>query len=217
VKSSSEGISVVTGIWDDIIIYKCAYALRPYTNHAFSISNVKLRENTYAVYADEISNDKYIINGDVDSWAFAYSAPSTAAIFRQYSFELAVTTAANVPIPNANVTLSYYGEGGGIHGTWLTDANGAIPSQTVTAGFYNQTGGDTIYTYNPYELTITKDEYLTYQRNFTQLEKKSWNIALLPEPTYATSAWVLSGAFLVALLAGGFTLIISVVLMGKRR
>ena len=81
-------------------------------------------------------------------------------------------------------------------GPWLTDTDGEIPQQTVTAGFYNQTGGNTIYSYNPYQIDITKDGYITYSRNFTQLEEKSWNIALLPTTPVNTANYMLIGSML---------------------
>jgi len=171
---------------DRVTIASAVRLIWTHLDSTFTLTNVYSRLHT-DIFANTGVNpwtgNAYLIDFDVDSWVFNWGVVgATGEAYRQYTFNLTVTTSANIPIQNANVTLTYFGQGGGIHGTWLTDANGEIPSQTVTAGFYNQTGGNTIYSYNPYEIKITKDGYLTYQRNFTQLEQKSWNIALLITP-----------------------------------
>jgi len=187
------GLYSMAGTFDDISIERNLYAIQQSFG---TIANLKARNNTKIAYMYSYTLDSYLINPDVDVWDWIFHANYNNEVFRQYTFDLTVTTASNVPIEDANVTLTYYGQGGGTHGTWLTDANGEIPEQTVTAGFYNQTGGNTIYTYNPYEITITKADYLTYQRNFTQLEKKSWDIALLEEvdtTTFNSTYYLLGG------------------------
>lgn len=206
--------SSMNTIPDRITIIRGYHALR-------TVAGVTLK-NVYAVASlsdtfrfVSITSDVNLINVDVDSWSFTWSGTSTANVLRQYTFDLTVTTDANVPIEDANLTLTYYGEGGGTHGTWLTDANGEIPEQTVTAGFYNQTGGNTIYTYNPYEITITKAGYLTYQKNLMQLEAKSWNIALL-EDTGKSASWYLSGTIIIGFPVALGILLICIVAIKKR-
>jgi len=172
---------------EQIMVAGRSYVFWTQTTGTFTISDAHARNNTRMGYLST-------------NWSGNASLGATGEVYRQYTFDLTVTTATNIPIENANVTLTYFGQGGGIHGSWLTDANGSIPQQTVTAGFYNQTGGDTIYDYNPYEIKITKDSYITYQRNFTQLEKKSWNIALL-ETTESHDLVAFTCAFVMALAA----------------
>jgi len=186
VQKASYGIYYPTGTWDRVLITDCTYTL--FLRYSATVYNIYSRGCTDFARPHSFKfGDFWLVNPDSDIWTFDFTADSVNEVYRQYEFDLTVTTSANVPIENANVTLTYYGQGGGTHGTWLTNALGQIPSQTVTAGFYNQTGGDTIYDYNPYEITITQAGYLTYQRNFTQLEAKSWNIALLPTTPVTTT------------------------------
>jgi len=183
---------------DKIYVTDCTTVF--YIRYAGTFTNIYIRGATYIAQASKFKyGDLNLVNADSNTWDFhSWSVDSTSKVYRQYEFDLTVTTSANVPIEDANVTLTYFGEGGGIHGTWLTDVNGEIPSQVVTAGFYNQTGN---YTYNPYEIKIAKDGYTTYQRNFTQLEQKSWNIALLTTSVTYTSAILIASLFLLIPIA----------------
>jgi len=211
------GTSYPSGTFDKMFIMQTTNGLYFYGGTSTTVKNLVLKEYTYAIRCLSMSVNQYIVNAEMDTWSFYWwYSGNTGEVFRQYEFELTVTTPANVPIEDANVTLTYYGNGGGTHGTWLTDANGEIPSQTVTAGFYNQTGADTIYTYNPYEITITKDGYITYQRNFTQLEKKSWNIALLPSTEDDGSAFNSTYFLLGFLMCLPFMLIFGAMYVKRR-
>ena len=106
----------------------------------------------------------------------------------------------------------------GIVGSWLTPANGSIPTQTLTQGFYNQTGGDTIYSFNPYNITITKTDYFTYTQLFTLNDKKAWQIALL-EPQASGNGTVVSttNILLGALLFSPIMLAIALSKRNKRK
>lgn len=176
VAQSSQGIAIVTGTWNDIFVYKCVYGLRCYQQYPFSISNVKLRQNTIAIYAERISVDAYIINGDIDNWNFAWAAPSTAKVYRQYAFDLRVSDKDDSPISGATVTLK--DKDGNQVFQVTTDVNGEIITQTVSRGYYDQANGDTLQDYSPHTLTIEKTGYQTYKKKFTLENKTDWEIKL---------------------------------------
>lgn len=161
-----------------------------------------IAESLFCVVADP-PNSYYLINPDFDNWTIWWQGSGSASVYRQYEFTLTVTNSSNQPIETANVTL--YNNQGKV-GSWLTDSNGEISTQTLTMGFYNETGGNTIYNYNPYNLTITKTGYQTYTKNFTLTEKTKWEIATLPEtetPPPTEGDWTLGfapGLFLGLLL-----------------
>lgn len=76
-------------------------------------------------------------------------------------------------------------------------------------GFYNQTGGNSLYDYNPYNITITKGGYTTYTTQFTFDEQTDWTITLTPEvQQYPAYYWA---------VAIGIIAIVAFVLYGKEK
>ena len=171
----------------------------------FTLTNVYVRQMTRLFYGStNWQGPAYLVDFDSDNWDMLFAADATGEVYRQYSFGLTVTNVTNNPVENANVTITYEGQGGGTVGSWLTYANGSIPTQTLTQGFYNQTGGDTIYSYNPYNITITKTGYFSYTQLFTLNDKKEWQMALLiPQAsvTYTSAILVASLFLLIPVLA----------------
>ncbi len=120
----------------------------------------------------------YLVNVDSDSWSMTWFSTGSGETYRQYEFDLNVTDTSGTPIQNANVTVKHYGQTEAQDFSVLTGANGSFSTQTLTMGFYNQTGGDTIYSYNPHNLTVTASGYRTYTANITLNDKTDWTITL---------------------------------------
>ena len=200
------------GIWTDILAHSCYHGIGGFFTFEATVRNPVLRNNTYAVglLGTAFEANLYLINPDADVWSINWKYPtSTGKVWRQYEFDLTVTYANGTAIQNANVTLSHYGENAGQDFTELTDANGQISTKTLTMGFYNATGGDTIYDYNPYNLTITKDGYQTYTKNFTLTEETDWTIAL-NKPAGKSAGWFLAGLgilVVVGIVIGGIYIV----------
>lgn len=190
-----------TGDFRDSYLFKGYHAFYFHSTYGNApIKNVIVRQRRYRTFrVTSLTIDKYVVNFDVDTWDFFWIGTSTGEIYRQYEFDLNTTFANATAIQNANVTLSYYGEGGGTIGSWLTFANGTIPTQTLNMGFYNATGGDTLYNYNPYKLTIILNGYQTYTKNFTLEEKTDWRIAL-QETTGGANLYVMAPFFFLGLI-----------------
>ena len=142
-----------------------------------SIANI-LYHQKLASYA----NNTYLVNPDLDVWSIEWDcADYPIHLYRQYTYDLTIQFLNTTKTENANVTITNT-----ILGTsdsWSTPANGSIPQQTYSYGHYNQTGGDTLYDYNPYNLTITYPDYQTYTALFDLTEKTDWTITLTPETT----------------------------------
>jgi hypothetical protein len=182
-------------------------------------NNLYSRGHSYVIYYSWLSEyaiDVDFINPDFDTWAF-YLGSYTGEVYRKYSFDLTVTFPNGTAIQNANVTITYSGQGGGTAYSGTTDSNGKIPTQTLTMGFYNRTGGNTIYNYNPYTLTITSS-YGNYSKEWNLDAKTNWEIAVTPTtPLVPTSSKLSMGFILGFVLAGCVGLIFGLTLSGSKR
>ena len=179
----------------------------------FTFSNAKAFGGNYLFRLENVNNDVYAINVEwtSDNWVLKWS-DSSGKLYRQYTFNLELQCKNNTYLENANVTLSYSGQNGGIIGSWLTNSTGQIPEQTLSMGFYNQTGGNTIYDYNPYNLTVTKTGFLTYIENFTLTKEIDWNICLVDESVLEDAILLAIIAFIIAL----FSILLILILTKKR-
>jgi len=199
------GISRCGGTFEKLTIYHCAYVIGLEGDTSKTMRNVYIRSddaNSLIRVLTGGTEPQYLVNVDWDAWKFSW-AGTTPNVYRQYEFDLNTTFANATAIQNANVTLSYYGQGGGTVGSWLTFANGSIPQQTLSRSFYNQTGGNNEYSFNPYNLTVMLSGYQTYTQNFTLSEKTEWTIALqetTASVTY-TSAILIASLFLLVPIA----------------
>ena len=194
----------ISGTFDKVTVVGASqiFIREYYLTTDVTVSNIYSRGHTYVLADGTFAQDKLanitIINGDFDTWNFYWTASSKGRVWRKYTFDLTVTYPNGTALSNANVTLTYSGQGSGTVGSWLTDSNGEITTQTLTMGFYNQTGGNTIYSYNPYNLTVFYGNY-SYTKLFNLTEKTSWEIALTPTPateTVNTTKYMLIGSFL---------------------
>jgi len=117
----------------------------------------------------------YLINWDVDVWAFSFGADKFIA-WRQYEFDLAVTDKDGNPINGATVELK--DKNGNVVFSVKTDVNGRITTQTVSRGWYEQATGNTLNDLSPHTLTISKAGYQDYVKKFTLEAKTNWEIKL---------------------------------------
>lgn len=169
---------VATSI-NDIRVEGGTYIFELYFSTSVTVNNLYGRGNTYVAFGDNPSftGNLNLVNPDIDSWSFYWESGSTGKVYRQYEFDLRVTYPNGTAFQNANVTITYEGQGGGTVGSWLTNSTGQIPSQVLTRSFYNQTGGNTEYVYYPYVLNITSS-YGNYSKEWTPNVKTTWEIAL---------------------------------------
>ncbi len=147
-----------------------------------------------------------ILNGDSDTWDVEFGSGCAYNVYRNYEFDLTVYFQNGSYVNNANVTISnsYLGSSD----SWLTFANGSIPQQVYDMGHYNITGGDTIYSYNPYNLTISMSGYETYTDLVNITRKENLRVSLTP-----TSSVI---DYSVVFLAIGLSIGIAIVFTGLR-
>lgn len=134
-------------------------------------------------------NDHYLINVDwagASNWLFYWHNGPFGDIFRQYEFDLTVTypngTAINGTQTGARVLIQHYGNNSAVDYNATLNDDGTINTTILSMGYYNQTGGNTLYTYNPFSLTVSNvTGYNTYTKNFTLSEKTAWEITLSSE------------------------------------
>lgn len=183
--------------FDKIVVTDIGRIIYSQQAYTFTVTNLYARSYTYLFAGWRYTANGYLIDADVDSWTFYfYSTNPTGEIYRQYTFDLTVTypngTMINGTATGCRVTIQHYGQGGAVDYNATLGEDGTIPAQTLTMGYYNQTGGDTIYSYNPYNLLISNlTGYADYSLNFTLNSKLVWTA------TYSgrSSAWVLALGF----------------------
>jgi len=171
-----------------------------YATNPITFKNLYVRGVTTLTLLYNLHNHVYGINIDSDNWLMYWLGTNNGyRFYRQYEFSLNVTTESGVPISNANVTV-YNAVEGKVFSV-LTGANGSFATKTLTMGFYNQTGGNTLYDYNPYNITITHPSYQTKTFNFTLDAPINWIITL--EPRKAGFTIGLGGGLILGLTIMG--------------
>jgi len=171
----------MSGIIDRVTVYG-SYLLYTTKTFSSSISNAKGQVlyviRTHSLY--DWTGEANLTNIETNTWDMSFVGDDdTGEAYRQYTFDLTITYKNGTSMENANVTIiNDYLE---TSDSWLTYANGSIPPQTYRMGHYNKTGGNTIYDYNPYNITVTRDGLQTYTALFNITEKTDLTIALLDE------------------------------------
>jgi len=167
------------GTWNEINLFSQTYAILSYSSYACTVQNVVAKNNTNTFSGTAITTDKYLLNVDADIWTVGWSGVSTAEMYRQYTFDLTFTFDNGSYAEGTNVTISnsYLGTSD----SWILTSNGSIPEQTYSYGHYNQTGGNSLYDYNPYNITATLDGYQTYTQLINITEQTTLEIALTEE------------------------------------
>jgi len=184
------GVFEAGGTLEQIFLYDVFYAIAVSgTSKTVKDVNIIAVDSSTGVRYTGGGNDHYLINVDwsgASNWKFYWHNAVPSNIFRQYEFDLTVTypngTAINGTETGARVTIQHYGEGGGIDYNATLNGDGSINQTALGMGFYNQTGGDTLYSYNPFNIEVSNiTGYLSYSKNFTLTKKTQWEIALIDE------------------------------------
>lgn len=191
-----------------------------YLSYPANVSNVYGRGITpYTFDCHSITADHYVTDADFDKWAFDWTggAANTAEVYRQYTFNLAVTypngTAVNGTSTGCRATIQHYGQAQTTDYNATLGADGTIPQQTLSMGFYNQTGGDTLYSYNPYNLRIWNlTGYQDINMNFTLSETTKWTQTLQP----TTEGGIATGFIFGGILAFLIMTVLGLAYIGKK-
>lgn len=159
-----------------------------------------------AIY--QITEDKFLYNcllykyndGFDNDWIIEWQSTSGSyRLYRQYGFELKVKDNIGTPIENAVVTVYYANNS--IAYNYTTNNNGDSPRRSLTIGYYTQSTGSTLNQFQPYRLTITHPEYLTYNTfNISIYEPVSWEITLEERTSFGTGYYLLIIVVIFALI-----------------
>jgi len=191
---------------DRLTFYDAYRSIVMWYARGYNASNIFQRGGTTQIISTQaITTNFYLINADLQAWTFRWGGTNTGEVYRQYEFDLTVTypngTAINGTQTGARATIRHYGQSEATDYNATLGEDGTITQQTLTMGFYNQTGGDTIYSYNPYNLRVWNvTDYDDYNGNFTLNAETDW-IITLTEETAATEDetyvwWMLSLAWI---------------------
>lgn len=170
-------LSGVNGSFNLLRFYKTTYItnLDQHLTSDITIKNVIARENTYVARGYSTSWNLYMINFDVDNWAFTYSG-YTGKFYRQYEFDIKVQDKDGNAVNG--VAVKIWDKDGALVVDTTTNASGVIPTQTISRGYYNQANGNTLQEYSPHTIQISKAGYETYKKKWTLDDKTDWIIAL---------------------------------------
>jgi hypothetical protein len=125
------------------------------------------------------STDSNLIDCDINNWNnWGWSAGFNGKIWRKNTFDLKVTSSRNTGISNANVSIW---NRDGFVGSWLTNNSGQISTQTLAVGYFNRTLGNSMYSENPYNLTVVASGYQALTLNFTLSQRTNWQVAMLSQ------------------------------------
>jgi len=114
--------------------------------------------------------DCYVIDADVDwSKGFSWYTATGTKLYRQQSFNLALSDSTGAAIEEAKVYLTdKYGNQAlsdpepGEEYALTAVGTGAIAEQIVSRGYYNDVNGNVLQDYGPHTLTIKHYDYTTY-------------------------------------------------------
>lgn len=152
----------------DIYAYKLKYGV--YWSPLWGTGNLvvsrfKVRDCQYAirVVGESAGYTMYIVDTDVDAWHISWENMSTDAnkIYRRYTFQVGVTDANSNPVDGAVVEV--WDKYNNKVVTAMTGSDGKIPAQLVTYGYYAYPTGDTLNSYSPHRVRVTKSGYKTVE------------------------------------------------------
>lgn len=163
---SMYGLTFVGAIKEtsNIYAYKLMYGIywSPlYGASDLTVRGLKVRNCKYAirVYGEAGNYSMYLIDADIDNWSIKWENVSTDAnkIYRQYSFRVKVTDKNGNPIDGALVEV--WDKFGNKVVSVATGSDGYIPEQIVTYGYYAYPTGDTLNSFTPHKVRVTKYGY----------------------------------------------------------
>lgn len=172
-------------IFDELLIHSYTNVIGISGALSPTFTNLVARNTTKIAQTFVFSGDLYLVDADVDNWAFTWMISPNGEVHRQYSFDLLVTypngTAINGIETGARVVIQHYGEGGGIDYNATLNENGMINQIALTMGIYKQSSGDTLNSYNPYNIHIFNvSGFNEYNGNLTLNIKQDLTLSLCP-------------------------------------
>lgn len=168
---------ITTGTYNDILIHSITYAFNMSGGPSPIVKNIIARSNTYIMRASIYSGELYLINADVDSWAFFWSNSPNAKLWRQYEFDVYCQDKNGNDLNGVSVVAEYISPYGEAFST-TTDADGDIATQTVDHGWFDQANGDTEQLKTPLKVTYSKAGYQTVVKYY-DLEEKTKDAVVL--------------------------------------
>lgn len=152
----------------NIYSYKMMYGLYFSPMYGLSdavVTGLKVRDCEYAIriYGEYENYSLYLINPDIDDWNIRWESVSTDAnkVYRQYTFDVKVTDKDGNPLSGA--TVEVWDKFGNKVVTTMTGGDGSIPTQIVTYGYYAYPTGNTLNSYSPHKVRISKYGYKTIE------------------------------------------------------
>lgn len=179
-----------------------------YTYFAYDFENTIWRNmlilDETTTFVRYLSESSYLINVNSSVWGFSWFGSPIGEFYRQYEFDLTFTFDNGSYAEGTNVTISnsYLGTSD----SWILTSNGSIPQMTYSMGHYNRTDGDSLYDYNPYNITATLDGFQTYTTLINITKKEHLTIAL-QEEGYITAEEVVRESIILLLGALFFSVL----------
>jgi len=175
---------------NNLLINKATYAIlyRGYQFSEITMKNVNAKNHTYlCIFFCSDEANLYLIdcnyeNENID-WRTSYG--DNGNCFIQYTFDPVIVDKNCNPIPYANVKL--YDKNNNLVFEDSTDENGKLtnsPHYITIKKISHTASGETITTYNPFTIKITKDGYATYESKITIDHKIENDFIVLDSLTY---------------------------------
>lgn len=163
----------------------------------YTINNLFGRGCPYTAYFwGAQPDDGYLINPDVDTWAFRWST-ATGKIYRQYEFDLKIVdedgnfiSDSDIDIRDKNGNIIYLGK----------CVNGTLSTQVLNYGYYHRAGANVPVMETPHTFKITKDGFEPYAVTYIIDKKQDLVIKLTSEPIPLDLLCVFIGTFIFAML-----------------
>ena len=146
----------------------------------YTIKNLNSAGCPYVAYFWGVQpSDGYLINPDIDTWAFYWASGMTSKIYRQYEVDLNVVDSGGTGIDTAKVKI--WNKDDIIKTNTTTNASGVLATQTLNYGYYNQSGGNTPVMKTPHEMRIYKygKEMLSSKSSIEA--KTDWALTMLTD------------------------------------
>jgi hypothetical protein len=150
-----------------------------YATDSVTLSGLQFSGNTYDFFMVGTGTKSYNFTDTIADWSIFWSGSGSSTLFRKYTFSLTVLYENGSAVEGAQVTLSYYGNGGGTAYSGLSNSEGEI-STTLTMGYY-PAQSQSLTSYNPYHISIQKGGTTYYTGNFTLNGSRSDHIILQEE------------------------------------
>lgn len=178
-----------------------------------TLENCRILKNMYMFLGTGFNGNLTMIDCYVDDYNIYWgSSTDNAIIKREYTFNLKVKDEDGAPIQNAIVNLK---RNNGLNEfTENTTATGYINEKIVYMGYYKKSTGNTLISYSPFNLTISKTGYSDYKMNNLIIdEPTNLKISLVTVNATTDNSWFMLLIFICVPLL----IVLAIVLMKERR